>query len=415
MEAGAVIVSREDRKVLGELARRVAQIAAQPIQAERAAMWKDFNALRPRRPMVLAFPEGGWRDLCTEADCRCQDQLLRSWELSLRRRIFHAEHINDDQPVTDFFNARWELRIGDYGLVEQYHQTDPLGSHVWDAPVKTRADLAKLHPRRVEIDRQATRRALELANDLFGDILRVRLRHHIGWPAPLTMALIKLRGLAQVMLDIYDDPGLLHEMMAFLRDDKLRELELLQAEGVLSLNNGPDDYVGSGGIGCTDELPASDFAGQVRLRDLWGFGESQEFVHVAPEHWERFVLAYQLPILERFGLNHYGCCEPLDGKFNVLLARVPRLRRLSISPWCDPALAAEKLADRCIFSWKPNPAMICAPRVDWEAVEKTTRRTLAIARSCAVEMVMKDTHTFAGDAARIGRWVRMALHAAEET
>ena len=150
------------------------------------------------------------------------------------------------------------------------------------------------------------------------------------------------------------------------------------------------------------------------MKDLWGFGESQEFVQVGPEHWYEFVLQYQLPILERFAINHYGCCEPLHQKFELLVRHVPRLRRVSVSPWWDPADAAAKLTDRYIFSWKPNPAMICAPAVNWDAVEKATRETLAVARGCCVEMIMKDTHTFAGDPARIERWSRIASRCAAE-
>ena len=397
-------VSEEEKRMLRDLARRAAEIAALPVQAERVRLWKEFNTLRPHRPMVLAFPEGGWRDLVDEDACRCRHPLLRRWELQLRRRIWHAEHIRDDHPFTDFFNVGWVLRIGDYGLSEQYTRSEPLGSYVWDAPVKAASDLKKLHPRCIEVDRDATARNLDVANDLFGGILRVRAYHHIGWPAMLSWTLVKLRGLSQVMLDVYDNPRLLHDLMAFLRDDKLRELELLQREGVLSLNNGPDDYVGSGGIGCTDELPAADFAGRVRLKDLWGFGESQEFVHVGPEHWHQFVLAYQLPILERFALNHYGCCEPLHAKFDLLVRHVPRLRRVSVSPWWDVADAAARLQDKYIFSWKPNPAMICAPAVNWDAVEKSTRQTIQVAQACPLEIVMKDTHTFQGDPTRIQRW-----------
>ena len=79
-----------------------------------------------------------------------------------------------------------------------------------------------------------------------------------------------------------------------------------------------------------------------------------------------------------------------------------------------PTLAAEKLADRCVYSWKPNPAMICAPGVDWEAVDKVTRETLEIARGCCVEIIMKDTHTFCGDPSRIERWSQIASRAAAE-
>jgi len=203
--------------------------------------------------------------------------------------------------------------------------------------------------------------------------------------------------------------------MAFLRDDMMQFVRKVEAEGLLGLNNGVDSYVGSGGIGHSDELPAPGFNGRVRLKDLWGLGESQEFVGVGPAQFEEFVLEYQLPLLAKFGLVCYGCCEPLDRKLDVVIRRVPHLRRISISPWCDRQLAAEKLGDRFLYSWKPNPAMICAPAVDWAFVETTTRETIRIARSCRLEMVMKDTHTVHHDPRRFTRWCELAVRLAEES
>ncbi len=224
-----------------------------------------------------------------------------------------------------------------------------------------------------------------------------------------------LRGLDQMMYDMYDDPQLLHRMMAFLRDDTHRELDLYETEGVLSLNNGPDDYVGSGGVGCTDELPAEGFDGKVRCKDMWGHCESQETVGVGPEQFEEFVLPYQLPLMKRFGLICYGCCEPVDKRLDMLLRDVPNLRRVSISPWSDRKLAAEKLAGRAIFSWKPNPALVCTPKPDWDEVERVTRETVEIARGCCLEMVLKDTHTFCNDPDRVGKWVQTVRRIIEET
>jgi hypothetical protein len=249
-----------------------------------------------------------------------------------------------------------------------------------------------------------------------GDILRVRLHGALWWSCGLTQTLIALRGLEQAMVDMHEDPQLLHRLMAFLRDAKLWELELLEREGVLSLNNGPDDYVGSGGVGCTDELPAAGFDGHVQMRDMWVLGESQEFVGVGPEQYHQFALQYQLPILNRFGLVCYGCCEPLDRKFDLVIEHIPKLRRVSVSPWCERAVAAEKLGSRYVYSWKPNPATICGPAVHYEALEKDIRRTIEAARGCCLEIVMKDTHTFQGDPQRIARWSaiasRLALEAA---
>ena len=44
---------------------------------------------------------------------------------------------------------------------------------------------------------------------------------------------------------------------------------------------------------------------------MWGFTESQETVGVSPAMYREFIFPYEKPIMDRFGLNCYGCCEPL--------------------------------------------------------------------------------------------------------
>ena len=406
--------AKREAAVLRGLAAAVAAAAELPVQAERTRLWKGFNALRPERPMVLAFPEGGWRELVRLEVIECDDPLLRNWEMQLRQTLFRHEHLEDDWPVTRFFDVGWVVRSSGLGLEETRIRSEELGSYRWDAPVKSPEDMEKLHLPGVEVDRDETTRRVELAQSIFRDILDVRAHGPLWWTCGLTWTLINLRGLEQVMVDMYENPGLLHRLMAFLRDAKLHELEALEREGALSLNNGPDDYVGSGGVGATDELPAEGFGGRVRMQDMWVLGESQEFVGVGPSLFDEFALQYQLPILNRFGLVCYGCCEPLDHKFDLIIGHIPRLRRVSVSPWCDRGLAAQKLGDRFIYSWKPNPATICGPSVDYEALERDVRTTLEMTPGCCIEMVMKDTHTFQGDPTRIGRWCAMASRLAAE-
>ena len=221
-----------------------------------------------------------------------------------------------------------------------------------------------------------------------------------------------LRGLGQLMLDIYDSPDRVHEMMSRLRDATMDRLDFLESNGLLCLNNGCD-YVGSGGLGFSDELPAGDFTGTVRCKDMWGFGEAQEFVSVSPAMFEEFSLQYQLPMLERFGLNCYGCCEPLDTRLEVV-KKIPRLRRISISPWADLEISAESLEDKYIFSYKPNPSVLAAITLDEDLIRNLLREAVCIAEGCVLEMVMKDTHTVNHEPERIERWTEIAQEVASE-
>ena len=57
-------VSDSDRDVLCELGQRVAEIAADPIMAERRGGWKRLNGLQSDRPMILAETGGVWDESC---------------------------------------------------------------------------------------------------------------------------------------------------------------------------------------------------------------------------------------------------------------------------------------------------------------------------------------------------------------
>ena len=175
------------------------------------------------------------------------------------------------------------------------------------------------------------------------------------------------------MLDMIDRPRLVHRIMAILRDGTLPSSTTWKPMACSCLNT--DQYVGSGGFGYTRELPARVPTVPVRTGQMWGFGESQETVGVSPEMFEEFIFPYQLPLLERFGLNCYGCCEPLDARWHVV-KQVPDLRRVSVSPWADLEKMAEKLEDRYVYSRKPHPAAWLRRTLDEEVVRADLRATL---------------------------------------
>jgi hypothetical protein len=140
---------------------------------------------------------------------------------------------------------------------------------------------------------------------------------------------------------------------------------------------------------------------------MWGFAESQETVQVSPSMFKEFIFPYQLPILERFGLNCYGCCEALDKRWDMIEC-IPKLRRVSVSPWADWGSMAEKLADRYIYSMKPHPADLAVPVLDEERIRKSLREAMKLTRDCCVEVIMKDNNTIGNNPENVIRWCRIA-------
>jgi hypothetical protein len=290
-----------------------------------------------------------------------------------------------------------------------------MASYRWDNPIKNlQQDFDKLHPRTYSVNRDATLAWKTHLEEVFDGILTVRIRGGFWWTVGMTWPAINHIGLENLMLFMYDDPEGLHRFMAFLRDDHIAFAEWLEKEGLLTLNN-ENDYIGSGSRGHTSELPQSDWEEEqpVRLKDLWVLSESQETVGVGPELFAEFIFPYQLAVVEKFGRCYYGCCEPVHSRWDSL-KKIPNLRSVSVSPWCDEEFMAEALGRNYVYSRKPNPALISTEHFDEEAIREDLRKTLTIAKDCNVEVVMKDVHTLAGEPQRMARWVQIAHEVIDE-
>lgn len=395
-----------DKQILRKLASQVAEIAHHPRQAERREMWKQHNLLEKVKPMVLVFPEGAWSELLPSDSLQCEDPSARGIEWHLRHLIYRWEHLRDDNVIEPWFKVGLCWSTTGWGLTPG-RVPSPMERGAWafDPPLKDPSDFDKLKPPELIIDEEKTRQNFEFVSDAIGDILEVKIFRRIQVDTSLTYQLALLRGLDQIMLDMCDRPQWLHKVISFMTQSTLKLLDAVEAYGKLDLVN-TDDYIGSGGVAYTDELPAEGFEARVRLRDLWGFAEAQELASVSPQMHEEFALQYQRLMLERFGLNCYGCCEPLTDRLH-LVKKIPRLRRVSISPWADLRIAAEELGDQYIFSWKPNPASMVG-RFEPERIRKEIRETLKIAEGCILEIILKDTHTVDNDPSRLETWVRIA-------
>ncbi len=407
-------VNHHDLEILRALFRRKRDIAHASVMEERKQHWLRLAALDPVRPMILAETGGVIDELVPLSSLQCREPWARSMERGLRELIFRYDCVGDDYVVEPWIQYGWDVTIGDFGVTTELVRganEGRLGSYTWDPPIKDlERDLDKLHFRALSVDREATMEWGAFLEEHFGDILPVRRRAGYWWTAGLTWSLINLIGLETMMLAMYDHPQALHRLMAFLRDDFLNMLEWFEQEELLSLNN-ENDYTGSGTQGWTRELPQkrTDDAVRdaVRVRDIWCLSESQETVGVSPAMFEEFIFPYQLPVISRFGLSYYGCCEPVHTRWHII-KRIPNLRRVSVSPWCNEEKLASELGGDYIFCRKPNPALISTGRFDEAAIREDVRTTLRIAGGGCLEFAMKDVHTLAGDPLRLGRWVTLA-------
>ena len=402
-------VSASDKAILRELAKEIAGLAAKPEQKERIRRWKDHNSLKPGRPMMLIFPEGSWEEIApSNSVLKCENPLLRGYELGFRRQLHEQRHFNSDNVLDGTLDVSKKISNTGWGFEAKWHHSEMAGgARSFNPVIIEPADLKKFKVPEVIYDEAASVREYELVRDLLGDILPVRLRgvRHVSFH--LMSLYTSWRGLEETMMDMYAEPAMLHDAMAFLEKGHHEIIRQYESMRLLDLNN-DNSYHSSGGNGWNDELPAPGFdPAHVRPKDLWASAEAQELALVSPEMHKEFSLDYESRLLEPFGLIGYGCCEDLTKKLDDVLA-IPNIRRISISPFANVERSAEKIGNRAIVSWKPQPAHLVG-NFDDKLIESYIRKAVGAcaANNCVMEIILKDTHTCERHPERFDTWTQI--------
>jgi hypothetical protein len=402
-------IEARERETLQDLAHRWSELAGMPVMAERKRLWKALKDLRAERPMVL-FETWTLENYVREDELVIRQPYLREIERLMRRTIRQAEEIGDDFVIDSFFPVYWDFTWPDYGVgLDFIRAEDNLGSSLgfhYNHPIQTVDDAFKLQHKSWILNREQTFRNAALLDDLFGKILPVKVVGTGGFIAALTSDLYKLIGNDRLLSWMYDQPETIHQIMAFLRDDRMMYYGWLEAEGMLGRNDNAE-LVGSGSPGYVSGLPQADFTGRVRMQDLWIWIESQETTMISPKMFAEFFLPYMADISRNFGLVYYGCCEPVHDRWERIIQQISNIRAVSISPWCNQERMGELLGKQVVFSRKPIPWLISGEQPDWEKLEKDLDETIHAARNCNLEIIYRDVYRIHEDRSRLSRWVEL--------
>ncbi|RJQ25186.1 hypothetical protein C4577_06310 [Candidatus Parcubacteria bacterium] len=408
-KVGALNIS--DRSLLRDLAKRVVELASDPKQDLKKELWKKHNTLSGTRPMILVFPEGAWKEMLPLDSMEINDPFWKSYEWYLKRLVYRGEKITDDNIIEPVIEISLVYSISDWGI-PIVHKESSIENGAWgfDPVINHPDDFYKLKYPEIIIDEETTERNYQCVNEILGDIVDIKVYRNITVDISIIGELVQMRGLEQILMDMIDRPKWMHEVLGFMQNGLMNLLDYIENNIIIDLNNG-NDYIGTGGIGYTDELPGESFDGAVKLKHLWGNAETQEFGIVSPTMYKEFAVEYQIPLLKRFGLNCYGCCEVLDDKFDVVKS-VPNLRRISISPWTNLIKAVGALENKYIFSWKANPNQVSS-QFNEELIRKNIKDVIEITKDCNLEIILKDTHTIGNCPERIEKWVDIVRETVE--
>jgi hypothetical protein len=407
----------EDVQILRQLAHQYAETAAKPVQEDRRALWRAHNSLKKTRPPVLVT-YGMWNVWCREVfgdqAMQCKDPFYRQHERNLRMLLFH-DTIGDDFILEPWINQRATMVIhpqGIWGIEETV--TPPQvegGAFKYDPPLKNWTDFQKLVQPHHMIDEEDTRRNLERIQEAVGDIIEVNLDRSplfFSFDGDISTHLAYLRGLEQIMYDMTDSPQQLHALLAFMRDNILTAQAEGESRGDWNLANQKNQVM----CYCEElEAPRAN-AGVAKRKGIWYHAAAQEFALVSPKMHEEFLLRYQLPVIENFGLLTYGCCEDLTRKIKML-RQIKNLRMIAVTPSADVGKCAEQIETDYVFSWRPNPANMVCLGFDRQKVKEIILRGMEDSKGSIVHVLLKDIETLEGETDRLACWTALVREIVE--
>ena len=408
-------MNKKGLAIVRELAERVAEIAALPVQGQKRLLWRKLNARKPARPMVM-IDQVCWNEMNVgdELTLMCADAECRGYEDQLRRMLFQWKHFPVDMVVEPFIRVPKAIRNSGFGVLihEETAVTDPTSAvlgHKYENQFQTEDDLKKIRMPQVSHDAAETERRLAVAHELFDGLLEVR-----SWGADPYLSLWDLiamwMGVEKALYALVDKPDFMHRLVARLTDAYLCMLDQLEEQGLLCE---PQSLIHCTGA-YTDDLPAPGYDPQKpRTKDLWMFGLAQMFSTVSPGMFKEFEVDYTRRICERFGLVYYGCCDPLDGKMTQV-RMIPNVRKVSMSPWVNEERGAAEIGGAFVYSRKPSPALLATDHFSPEKVraDLAATRTVCKRYGCPLEFILKDISTVRYEPQRLFEWAGIAMQVA---
>ena len=120
-------------------------------------------------------------------------------------------------------------------------------------------------------------------------------------------------------------------------------------------------------------------------------------------------------VAAQFGLIYYGCCEPVSDFWDGGIEEIPNIRKVSISPWCNEELMAERLAgSSTIYSRKPSPNFLGITNAfDEEEFRKYIRKTAKLTKNCRTEYIFRDIYKLHGNVEKLKKAVEIVRQETE--
>ncbi len=397
-----------DKAILYDLACKVKELALSEQMRKKRDLWRNHNSFKGQQPLIYirAF---AFHEFFDSSVLKCEHPLLRRIETEFHQTIFRST-IGDDYIIEPWVEipAVYEMENGErwsahVELGEKMH----VGAAAAFKPCIHDEDFSFIKSSPYKVNEEKTTLKKELVEEALGGALPVfvsRQGPFVMWGGDLSTDLAKMRGLEQIMWDAYDRPEWLHSLVAHMRDCVLKSHEEAEKAGGYSLADHQNQAMPYA-LELDDPNPAVQ---GVKRKQLWRFLAAQEFTTFGPEMFWEFMIEYQKPIMEQFGMSAYGCCEDLT-RVIPYLKRINNLRRIAVSPFADAKKCAEQIGTDYILSWRPSPSLMLATGLDEDCVRKHMREHFEVFKSnnSIFDITLKDVETINRQPQNVQRWTEI--------
>lgn len=412
------MISIKEKEYLRELAQRQIEYAEADRNKEAIKLWKKHNSFCGVKPPIVLEEVGFWNEICPKLNCQSKEG--RFIENKLLQATVPIDLIGDDRIVEDYFSIEAPIYSDTYGIQMKRERSEKNNGNVGYRDIYAiedlETDLGKLRHSRYYFDEKKMKEDLSVCNDVLGDILPVRVENHtLDWSG-IAERMIHLMNMENLCIAMYDCPQKVHEFVEFITDDLLNYAKWQEEQGLLTPNWNYERCCGVS-YGITEELPVGTRKNialengrtDIKLKDLWLNTNGQETVVISKDMFKEFFLSSYLKLTEAFGLTYYGCCEPVHPVFENGLEQIKNLRKLSISPWCDEEIIAEKLlGKKIIYSRKISPNFVgVGYELNEDAFRKHIQKTLNAAQGLEVEFLSRDVYLLEGNIKKLARSVEI--------
>lgn len=411
---GSFVCTPKEKHRLRELAKKHAELANSPKNLERVALWKRHNSFCGDRP-VIHIEVGTFRKEIIDPMMTCSSPFARMVEYNLLQDFVNLDLFDDDKVIPPYYQLPYvtEFRLFDIPVKESVI-TDENGTeqgHQFNQPIQDlHEDFDKImQPSKIVIHKNVTMLYKKALEDIFGDILPVKLVCNSLYAVP-TQHVVHFMGMENMLFAMYDYPDEFQKMMDRIAEEYIRYFKYLEDNNCLLQNHGFENLA-QGSLCFWDE---PEKTGKICTTDIWGFMDSQETVGISPEMFETFIFPCYAKIAALFGRLSYGCCEPVSAVWDCV-RRFDNLKKVSISPWCDEDFMAEQLRGKdIIYHRKPSPNFLgVGETLDEDGFRAHIEKTLKTAQGCHLEITQRDVYTVNHDLKKVQRYVEIIRESIE--